>query len=57
MMGNRGSANGIECDAFSRRSRGYFNWKRGQLRKIKRQFSKRMRKVGKLSLRQAIDHR
>lgn len=51
MMGNRGSANGIEVDAFSRRSRGYLRWKRGQLRKIKRQFSKRMRKHAKVLLR------
>lgn len=44
MMGNRGSANGIEVDAFSRKSRGLINWRRGALRRIKRQFSKRMRR-------------
>jgi hypothetical protein len=46
MMGNRGSANGIETDAFSRRSRRILRWGRGELRKIKRQFSKRMRREG-----------
>jgi hypothetical protein len=44
MMGNRGSADGIEADAFSRKSRGMLSWGRGELRKIKRQFSKRMRR-------------
>lgn len=44
MMGNRGSANGAECDAFSRRSRRMLHWRRGELRKLKRAFSKRMRK-------------
>ncbi len=47
MMGNRGSANGIECDAFSRRSRRLLSWHRGELRKIKRAFSKRARKAGR----------
>jgi len=47
MMGNRGSANGIEADAFSRRSRALLKWGRGELRKIKRQFSKRVRQSGK----------
>lgn len=43
MMGNRGSGNGIETDAFSRRSRFLLHWRRGALRKIKRAFSKRQR--------------
>ncbi|MBZ0210829.1 MAG: hypothetical protein K8F92_14410 [Hyphomicrobium sp.] len=43
--------NGDEYDAFSRRSRGLHRWKRGALRKIKRQFAKRMRKKARLSLR------
>jgi len=47
MMGNRGSANGIEVDAFSRKSRAMLRWGRGALRKIKRQFSKRSRRHGK----------
>lgn len=47
MMGNRGSASGIEVDAFSRRSRRMLSWGRGELRKIKRQFSKRERRSGK----------
>ncbi len=44
MMGNRGAVNGDEGDAFSRKSRRLLYWKRGQLRKLKRAFSKRMRK-------------
>jgi hypothetical protein len=44
MMGNRGSANGDECDAFSRKSRRLLSWRPGELRKIKRAFSKRMRR-------------
>lgn len=50
MMGNRGSANGIEVDAFSRRSRSLLHWSRGELRKVKRQFSKRQRKAAKQEL-------
>ncbi|HEX7854437.1 MAG TPA: hypothetical protein VF503_12150 [Sphingobium sp.] len=45
MMGNRGSASGIDVDAFSRKSRRALCWGRGALRKIKRQFSKRQRRV------------
>lgn len=52
MMGNRGSSNGIECDAFSRRSRRMLSWKRGILRKVKRAFSKRVRQVSRLSYRE-----
>ena len=48
MMGNRGSRNGIECDAFSRRSRHMLSWKRGEVRRIKRAFAKRIRKSGRL---------
>jgi len=51
MMGNRGSANGIECDAFSRRSRRMLAWRRGELRKIKRAFSKRARRSGRQAAR------
>lgn len=50
MMGNRGSANGIECDAFSRRWRAVLCWRRGELRRIKRQFSKRQRKAARLAV-------
>ena len=45
MMGSRGSGNGIEVDAFSRRSRRVLRWQRHELRRIKRQFWKRMRKA------------
>lgn len=50
MMGNRGAANGDEQDAFSHRSRRIITWRRGELRKIKRGYSKRMRKDARLSL-------
>ena len=45
MMGNRGSASGIEVDAFSRKSRNLLRWGRGELRRIKRAFSKRQRRA------------
>jgi hypothetical protein len=58
MMGSRGSADGIECDAFSRRSRRMLSWKRGELRKVKRAFAKRARRVAHLSIRKdRDDHR
>lgn len=51
MTGNRGSASGIEADAFSRYSRNALRWSRGSLRRIKRQFSKRMRQHSKREIR------
>lgn len=53
MMGNRGTANGDERDAFSRRSRHLISWRRGELKKIKRRFSKRIRKTAMLLLRRS----
>jgi hypothetical protein len=50
MMGNRGAANGTECDAFSRRARHLLCWRRGELRRVKRQFSKRQRKAARLAI-------
>jgi hypothetical protein len=47
MMGSRGSANGNECDAFSRRSRRMLSWRRGGLRKVKRAFAKRTRQTAR----------
>ena len=47
MTGNRGCRGRDEHDAFSRRSRKLIRWKRGQLRAIKRGFSKRVRKAAK----------
>jgi hypothetical protein len=55
MMGNRGSADGIECDAFSRRSRRMLSWRRGELRKIKRAFTKRARRTARRSVRSDHD--
>jgi hypothetical protein len=55
MMGSRGSADGIECDAFSRRSRRMLSWKRGELRKVKRAFAKRARRMARLSVRRDQD--
>lgn len=37
---------GDEYDAFSK-SRKFLNWSRGHLKKIKRQYNKRLRKVNK----------
>lgn len=53
MMGNRGGANGIEVDAFSRKARHLLSWKRGELRKIKRAFGKRQRRNVKQDLSDA----
>jgi hypothetical protein len=50
MMGSRGSVNGNECDAFSRGSRRILRWRRGELKKIKRGFAKRIRKTARLQL-------
>ncbi len=47
MMGNRRSRGGDEYEAFSRRWRGLLHWKRGELRRIKRRFWKRMRATGR----------
>lgn len=47
MMGNRGSADALETDAFSRKSRGLRHWRRGALKKLKRAFGKRQRRAGK----------
>ncbi|EQB32250.1 hypothetical protein M529_10635 [Sphingobium ummariense RL-3] len=44
MMGNRGSKGGDEVDAFSRKSRRLLSWRPGELRRLKRAFSKRMRR-------------
>lgn len=53
MMGNRGTANGDEQDAFSRRSRRLIRWKAGEVKRIKRGYSRRMRKSARLALRKA----
>ena len=45
MMGSRGYGNGFECDAFSRKSRRLVNWRAGELRKLKRAFAKRTRRL------------
>jgi hypothetical protein len=54
MMGNRGYRGGDECDAFSRRSRHLLRWRRGELKNIKRRFSKRIRKQGKAAIESQI---
>ena len=53
MMGNRGCRGGDEYDAFSRRARRLLYWQRGELKKIKRRFAKRMRKAAKAHLSHA----
>ncbi len=45
MMGSKGSTNGDEYEAFSRRWRRMLVWKRGEIKKIKRGFWKRQRKA------------
>jgi len=44
MMGSRGTVNGDEWDAFSRRIRRITSWGRGTLKKVKRNFWKRERR-------------
>lgn len=53
MMGNRGGADGKEVDAFSRQSRRIVPFGRGELRKLKRAFSKRQRKDAKRAIADA----
>lgn len=48
-MGNRGTANGTEVDAFGRHRRLY-GWKPGTIRWIKRQFWKRQRRASRHEL-------
>lgn len=47
MMGNRGNMNGLECDALERRSRNAIKWRRGEVKRAKRAFSRRMRRLNK----------
>jgi hypothetical protein len=55
MMGNRESANGMECDAFSRRSRRMLSWRRSELRKVKCAFAKGARQIARRSIRKDYD--
>lgn len=48
MMGNRGNMNGLECDALDHRSRNALKWRRGVVKRAKRAFSRRMRRLNKL---------
>lgn len=47
MMGSRGTYNGDESDAFSRRSRRILSWGSGELKRIKRGFTKRSRQISR----------
>ena len=40
---------GDEWDALSKRSRKFYGWGRGTLKKIKRRYNKRFRQQGKLN--------
>jgi hypothetical protein len=51
MMGSRGWRGGDECDAFARFSRRVIRFRRGYLKKLKRQYWKRMRKQARVELR------
>lgn len=50
MMGNRGNMDGLECDALDRRSRNALKWRRGIVKRAKRAFSRRMRRLNKLAV-------
>jgi hypothetical protein len=54
MMRNRGTINADECDAFSRKARRLLHWRRGELRVIKRGFSKRVRFQGRQNARAEV---
>lgn len=51
MMGSREHTSEEEYDAFSRRIRRMLGWRRGELKRIKRRFSRRRRRA----LRQGIE--
>jgi hypothetical protein len=55
MMGAKTSNDGIECDAFSRGWRRVLKWRRGELRRIKRQLAKRIRKTARLETGKECD--
>lgn len=55
MMGTKTSGDGIECDAFERPARRALKWRRGELRRIKRQLAKRIRKAARLEIGKEID--
>ena len=41
---------GDEWDALSKRSRKFYNWSTGELKKIKRRYNKRFRKQAKMQI-------
>lgn len=49
-MGNRGNMNGLDCDALDRHSRNALKWRRGVVKRAKRAFSRRMRRLNKLGV-------
>lgn len=54
-MDKRGYKGGDECDAFSRRLRRIIVWRRGELREIKKAFSRRFRRAAKQALNKHED--
>jgi hypothetical protein len=46
---------GMESDVFSRRARRLVRFKRGEVRKVKRYFAKRLRRVGHVALSKEAD--
>jgi hypothetical protein len=48
MMGHREKLSANEWDAFSRKSRRLMRWGRGEIRKLKRAFAKRVRQQGRV---------
>lgn len=51
MMGKRGHTGGDDYEAFTRGLRRKLSWGRGEIKKMKRVFSKRVRKAARLSAR------
>lgn len=47
-MGSRGTAGGDERDVFSRRARRLMRWRPGEMRRIKRRYTKRWRKIARI---------
>ena len=46
---------GMENDAFSRRARRLTRFKRGEVRKVKRHFTKRLRRAGHVALMKEVN--
>ncbi|SDE25484.1 hypothetical protein SAMN05421720_1052 [Rhodospira trueperi] len=54
MMGHRDPTSQDEYDAFNRKGRRFIQWRRGEVRTIKRRFARRMRRVGRAATRAQV---